>query len=145
MKPMPQTPWMTEHIVRWRVKVIGKKVKCKLMIAKAVGFSEYIAASISSVQTKELENGNHQISRGKFDPVQYCAYFAERKYFESTTQWQPYDKSYCDTKLPLHWKNSSKPNLIAFPCYNHITTAGTVIALSEQSDQLDTTDNLGLN
>jgi hypothetical protein len=66
------------------------------MIAKAVGFSEYIAASISSVQTKELENGNHQISRGKFDPVQYCAYFAERKYFENTP-WQPYDKSYCDS------------------------------------------------
>ena len=37
------------------------------MIAQAVGFSEYIAASISSVQTKELENGNHQISCGKFD------------------------------------------------------------------------------
>jgi len=113
------------------------------MIAKAVGFSEYIAASISSVQTKELENGNHQISRGKFDPVQYCAHFGERKYFEST-QWQPYDKSYCDGKLPLHRKNSSKTNLIAFPCYNHVTTAGTLIALSEQSDQLDTTDNLEL-
>ena len=107
------------------------------MIAKAVGFSEYIAASISSVQTKELENGNHQISRGKFDPD-------ERKYFEST-QWQPYDKSYCDAKLPLHRKNSSKTNLITFPCYDHVTTAGTLIALSEQSDQLDTTDNLGLN
>jgi hypothetical protein len=38
--------WMTEHIVRWRVKVNRQKVECKLMIAKAVGFSEYIAASI---------------------------------------------------------------------------------------------------
>ncbi len=114
------------------------------MIAKAVGFSEHVAASISSVQTKELENGNHQISRGKFDPVQYCAYFGERKYFEST-QWQPYDKSYCDAKLPLHRKKFSKTNLIAFPCYNHVTTVSTLIALSEQSDQLDTTDNLGLN
>ena len=56
-------------------------MKCKLMIAKAVGFSEYIAASISSVQTKEFENGNHQISRGKFDPVQYCAYFARAEVF----------------------------------------------------------------
>jgi hypothetical protein len=73
--------------------------------------------------------------------VQYCAYFVERKYFENT-QWQPYDKSYCDAKLPLHRKNSSKTNLIAFPCYNHVTTVGTLIALSEQSEQLDTTDNL---
>ena len=97
-----------------------------------------IAASISSVQTKELENGNHQISRGKFDPVQYCAYFGERKYFEST-QRQPYDNSYCDAKLPSHRKISSKTNLIAFSCYNHVTTAGTFIALSELSDQLDTT------
>jgi hypothetical protein len=73
--------------------------------------------------------------------VQYCVYFGERKYFENT-QWQPYDKSYCYAKLPLHRKNSSKTNLIAFPCYNHVTTAGTLIALSEQNEQLDTTDNL---
>src|SRR5438094_2802558 len=105
------------------------------MIAKAVGFSEYIAASVSSVQTKEFENGNDQISRGKFDPVQYCAYFGERKYFEST-QWQPYDKSYCDAKLPLHRKNSSKTNLIAFPCYNHVTTADTLIGEARGSSPL---------
>jgi hypothetical protein len=100
-----------------------------------------IAASISSVQTKELENGNHQISRGKFDPVQYCAYFGERKYFEST-QRQPYDNSYCDAKLPSHRKISSKTNLIASHRIFMLQPRNNgrhLIALSELSDQLDTT------
>ena len=132
---------MTEHIVRWRVKVNRQKSEMPINDRESSRILGIYAASISSVQTKELENGNHQISRGKFDPVQYCAHFGERKYFEST-QWQPYDKSYCDAKLPLHRKNFSKTNLIAFPWYNHVTTAGTLIALSERSDQLDTTDNL---
>ena len=75
-----------------------------------------------SEQTDELENGNHQISRGKFDPVQYGDYFVERNHFENT-EWQSRDKSYCDAKFPSHRENTSTTDLIAFPCYNHVTPA----------------------
>ena len=63
-------------------------MKCKLMIAKAGRIidapdeidagncipwkgSRWNSEYKCSEQTDELENGNHQISRGKFDPVQY--------------------------------------------------------------------------
>jgi len=100
-----------------------------------------IAASISSVQTKELENGNHQISRGKFDQSSIAPISASGSILRAPNG-NPTITAIAMPSFQVIGRSPQRQissHLIRIFMLQPRNNGRHLLALSELSDQLDTT------